>query len=112
MTINALSLTTICENDVATVAIGGHVTASNRALLAAQLNLARGYHPTRVVVDLAQCDSIDSSGLGVIIGGAKKCREEGIELAVRGLNPDLVELFKQTKVDAIVKVEDAEAAHG
>ncbi|MEO6987119.1 MAG: STAS domain-containing protein [Aquihabitans sp.] len=72
-------------------------------------------HP-RVVIDLSQVPFMDSAGLGALIGGIRRAREHGGEVAVACSRPTLTRLLHTTGFDRIVPVtetlEDAVAALG
>ena len=72
-------------------------------------------HP-RVVIDLSEVPFMDSAGLGALIGGIRRAREHGGEVAVACSRPTLTRLLHTTGFDRIVPVtvtlEDAVAALG
>lgn len=49
-----------------------------------------------VMVDMAGVGFIDSSGLGVLVGGLKRARERGSDLRVRNLTPVARKVFDIT----------------
>lgn len=70
-------------------------------------------HP-QVVIDLSDVPFMDSAGLGALIGGIRRARENGGEVAVACRRPTLTRLLHTTGFDRIVpvteSVEDAAAA--
>lgn len=70
-------------------------------------------HP-QVVIDLSDVPFMDSAGLGALIGGIRRARENGGEVAVACRRPTLTRLLHTTGFDRIVPVtetvEDAAAA--
>ena len=67
-------------------------------------------HP-RVVIDLSEVPFMDSAGLGALIGGIRRAREHGGEVAVACSRPTLTRLLHTTGFDRIVPVtETLEAA--
>jgi anti-sigma B factor antagonist len=60
-------------------------------------------HP-RVVIDLSQVPFMDSAGLGALIGGIRRAREHGGEVAVACSRPTLTRLLHTTGFDRIVPV--------
>lgn len=72
-------------------------------------------HP-QVVIDLSEVPFMDSAGLGALIGGIRRARENGGEVAVACSRPTLTRLLHTTGFDRIVPVtetlEDAIAALG
>ena len=55
----------------------------------------------RVAVDLTGCDLIDSVGIGVTLGGARRLREAGGEMVVV-VSERVRELFGRCRVDEIL----------
>ena len=61
---------------------------------------------SRVVIDLSDVPFMDSSGLGALIGGIRRAREHGGEVAVACSRPTLTRLLHTTGFDRIVPVTD------
>jgi anti-sigma B factor antagonist len=70
-------------------------------------------HP-HVVIDLSEVPFMDSAGLGALIGGIRRARENGGDVAVACSRPTLTRLLHTTGFDRIVPVtetvDDAVAA--
>ena len=65
----------------------------------------------RVVIDLSEVPFMDSAGLGALIGGIRRAREHGGDVAVACSRPTLTRLLHTTGFDRIVPVtETVEAA--
>ncbi|MCU1354188.1 MAG: anti-sigma factor antagonist [Acidimicrobiales bacterium] len=65
----------------------------------------------RLVIDLSAVPFMDSAGLGALIGGIRRAREQGGEVAVACSRPTLTRLLHTTGFDRIVPVvETIEAA--
>jgi anti-sigma B factor antagonist len=65
----------------------------------------------RLLIDMSSVPFVDSAGLGALIGGIRRAREHGGEVAVACSRPTLVRLLKTTGFDRIVTVaEDRESA--
>jgi anti-sigma B factor antagonist len=65
-----------------------------------------------LLIDLSSVPFMDSAGLGALIGGIRRAREAGGDVAVCCNRPTLVRLLHTTGFDRIVTVTDtvAEAA--
>lgn len=68
----------------------------------------------RLLIDLSEVPFMDSAGLGALIGGIRRAREAGGEVAVACSRPTLTRLLHTTGFDRIVSVtetvDDAAAA--
>ena len=62
-------------------------------------------HP-QVVIDLSEVPFMDSAGLGALIGGIRRARENGGEVAVACSRPTLTRLLHTTGFDRIVPVTE------
>ncbi|HET6793856.1 MAG TPA: STAS domain-containing protein [Acidimicrobiales bacterium] len=60
----------------------------------------------RLVIDLSGVPFIDSAGLGALIGGIRRTREQGGEVAVACNRATLIRLLRTTGFDRIVTVAD------
>jgi anti-sigma B factor antagonist len=60
---------------------------------------------SRITVDVAGMDFIDSSGLGVFVGALKRQREQAGELVLRGLQPAARKVFEITGLTQIFEIE-------
>src|SRR5215212_11337723 len=59
---------------------------------------------TRVVVDLSQASFIDSTTLGVLVGGVKRVRPAGGALELVCTDENILEIFKVTGLDRIFPI--------
>jgi len=66
----------------------------------------------KLLIDMSDVPFVDSAGLGALIGGIRRAREAGGDVAVCCNRPTLVRLLHTTGFDRIVTVADtvAEAA--
>ena len=62
--------------------------------------------PPLVVVDLAGVDFLDSTGLGVLLGGLKRVRARGGALALARAEPQVRKVFDVTRVVEILPLHD------
>lgn len=60
----------------------------------------------QVVIDLSEVPFMDSAGLGALIGGIRRARENGGEVAVACSRPTLTRLLHTTGFDRIVPVTE------
>ncbi|MFC5864930.1 STAS domain-containing protein [Acidicapsa dinghuensis] len=70
--------------------------------------------PMLNILDLTDVLYVDSSGLGMIVRHYAHCKGKGVRFVAAGLNEKVLELFRLTKMDAIVPlaatVEDVDRA--
>jgi len=65
-----------------------------------------------IIVDLGQLRYLDSTGLGILVGAAKQCRQAGGDLAVACDRRNLLKIFQISGTQEILNVvADVEAAH-
>ncbi len=55
-----------------------------------------------LVVDLGQVDFIDSTGLGILIGGLKRARSQGGDLKVMGVHGHVHRVFELTGLGEVL----------
>lgn len=60
----------------------------------------------RLVIDLSSVPFMDSAGLGALIGGIRRAREAGGDVAVACSRPTLTRLLHTTGFDRIVPVTE------
>ena len=63
-----------------------------------------------VVIDLSGVDFIDSTGLGVLMGGAKRVRSSGGDIRLVMAGSRLAELIELTRLDRVLDVFDSVSA--
>ncbi|MFQ5627225.1 MAG: STAS domain-containing protein [bacterium] len=61
-----------------------------------------------LVVDLSEVDFVDSSGLGAIVSSLKILGRKG-DMALSGVRPTVMSLFKLTRMDKVFRMFDDEA---
>jgi anti-sigma B factor antagonist len=89
----------------------GPVTLRN--LFDLQSKLRAGELSAVTILDLSGVPYMDSAGMGSVINHHVRSQAKNVRLIVTGVSPRVLELFKMTKVDAIITmyptVEEAEA---
>ena len=71
-------------------------------LRAVLVDLADG--PRRVVLDVGGSTFIDSTGLGVLVGGLKRLRQQGGDMVLRSPSPRTQRLFEVTGVQKLFEI--------
>lgn len=73
--------------------------------LAAQLEDVLRVRPDRVVVDLSQCDRLDSAALHALLDAHRQLARRGAVLSLRGPCPRLVHLIGLSGLSDVLQVE-------
>lgn len=60
----------------------------------------------RLVIDMSGVPFVDSAGLGALIGGIRRAREQGGDVVVACNRPSLVRTLRTTGFDRIVTMTD------
>jgi anti-sigma B factor antagonist len=76
--------------------------------------LLRSAEPTPLtILDLSGVPYMDSAGMGVVVNYYVHCQNKGGRLIAAGVSPRILELFKITRVDKVIRMapttEEAEA---
>lgn len=61
----------------------------------------------KIVVDLSDVSLMNSSGLGMLIGGVTTMRNANGDLKLAGANEKVSQVFKITKVSSVVDIHDS-----
>lgn len=61
-------------------------------------------YPANIVLDFADVEFMDSTGIGTILARYKVMRDRGIELSVRNVNAQVDKLFRLTGIYSILNV--------
>ena len=89
------------------LSVRGDVDAHTAPELRAALDDVLAAGTSRLVVDLAGVDLLDSTGLGVLLGTVTRMREAGGELRVSCPDPNVRRVFEITGVIGFVQVDDS-----
>ena len=89
--------------EAAVIRVNGRLTMVNAPELRARVNDALEAGRTTVVVDLGDCEFMDSSGLGAVIGGLKVARQAGGDLRLARLTPQVVTVLELTNLDRVLR---------
>ena len=102
-----LSLETRQEDDHTIVQIAGEIDVYSAPQLRECLaNLAEsGQH--RLLIDLEKVDFLDSTALGVLVGGLKRARAEGGSMALVCTQERLIKIFRITGLTKVFQIHDS-----
>lgn len=97
------AVSVIAAEDATVVEVRGDLDCYTAPKLRAVLvDLADG--PRKVILDVGSTDFIDSTGLGVLVGGLKRFRQQGGDMVVRSPNAMTARLFEVTGVIKLIEV--------
>jgi anti-sigma B factor antagonist len=82
--------------DCAVLQVTGEVDVYTAPMLRERIRQIAAKGAVHLIADLGQVDFLDSTGLGVLVGGLKRLREEGGSLALVITTPRLLRIFQIT----------------
>jgi anti-sigma B factor antagonist len=99
------------DGDVPVLSVAGEVDLATAPQLRDALVRVAAEHPgTVVVVDLDGVALLDSVGLGVLIGGLRRMRASGGDVALVCTTPRLIELLALCGLDRVFEIHPSVAA--
>lgn len=101
-----LSLATREVTGYTVVEVRGEVDVYTAAVLREKLVEIIDGGADQVVVDLRGVDFLDSSGLGVLVGGMKRLRMGGGDMSLVCDNQKLLKIFRITALDRVFALHD------
>jgi anti-sigma B factor antagonist len=95
------------DRGLAVIAVVGEIDVATAPQLREAVHhvIAQG-HAT-VVLDLLRVTFLDSTALGVLVGGLKRCRELGGDLHVVVTDPRIKKIFEITGLNKVFPIVDA-----
>jgi anti-sigma B factor antagonist len=88
--------------DCAVLQITGELDAETAPLLRDRMRDLTAVGVLHVIADLRQVDFLDSTGLGVLVGGLKRFREHGGSLAPVVTRSSILKIFKITGLTSVL----------
>lgn len=88
------------ENGAVVLTVTGEVDLSTAPRLREAIVEAIADGATRLVVDLDHVEFLDSTGLGVLVGGLKRARSHDGDLALVCTQPRILKVFEITRLDS------------
>jgi anti-anti-sigma factor len=93
------------EPDRVVIRVVGELDVFTVRLLGERLDEVIGQGERRVTLDLTDTRSIDSAGLGFLVGTNTRLRDEGATLTVRGIRPPVLDVLKVTALLGLLNVD-------
>ena len=82
--------------DCAVLQVTGEVDVYTAPMLRERIRELAASGAVHLIADLSQVDFLDSTGLGVLVGGLKRLREDGGSLALVIKTPHILRVFQIT----------------
>ena len=99
-----LSITTNPTPELYTITVTGEVDISNADRLREAINFALEQPTEEIQLDLAQVASIDSTGIGVLVGAAHHAAEHGKGFSVVNAQPGVMRVAQLLGVDQEISI--------
>jgi len=93
--------------DCAVLQVTGEVDAYTAPVLRERIRELAAKGTVHLIADLGQVDFLDSTGLGVIVGGLKRLREAGGSLALVISTPRILRIFQITGLTKALAVRQS-----
>jgi anti-sigma B factor antagonist len=90
------------DGDCAVLRITGDLDAYTAPLLRDRMRDLTAVGVRHVIADLRQVDFLDSTGLGVLVGGLKRFREHGGSLAPVATKSSILKIFQITGLTSVL----------
>jgi len=87
--------------------VEGEVDAHTAPQLKTAIGTAIEHGATEVIADLDQVTFMDSTGLGVLVGGLKRLRELGGELRIVCTRRPILRILEITGLDKVIPIYSA-----
>jgi anti-sigma B factor antagonist len=105
-----LSLTTRVEGDATVIAVGGEIDVYTAPKLREQLVELVNDGQYHLIVDMEQVEFLDSTGLGVLVGGLKRVRAHDGSLRLVCTQERILKIFRITGLTKVFPIHDSVAA--
>jgi anti-sigma B factor antagonist len=102
----------LLEDGTCVVSVAGELDMCTAPRFKQTLLGALGNAPASVIVDLTECEFIDSSALGILIGAHKRLDGDGVSvgLSIVTPNPTIRKVFEITGLDTLFAIHPSRAA--
>jgi len=102
-----MHIATTPGSDRYVITVSGEVDLATSPNLDSEIIAAIESGTNSVVIDLTDVSFMDSSGLGVIVRGLKRCREADKELDLVITNERVLKVFGITGLDQVIPIHDS-----
>jgi anti-anti-sigma factor len=108
MATRELEVTTQQRDGAVVLVLHGDVNASAEAALQSAYGDATSGNPSAVVLDFADIEYINSTGIALIVGLLAQARARGVEVRASGLSDHYREIFEITRLADFMTIEEGE----
>ena len=102
-----MQITTTPGSDRYVITVSGEVDLATSPDLDTAIIAAIESGTSSVAIDLTDVSFMDSSGLGVIVRGLKRCREADKDLDLVITNERVLKVFGITGLDQVIPIHDS-----
>lgn len=102
-----LTISSSIDDGVASLALHGELDLASAPALESRLSSIEAQAPSRLVIDLADLQFIDSTGLRLLLQADARWRQRGSELVLRPGEPAVQRVFDVTGALDVLRFEDA-----
>ena len=102
-----MQIATTPGSDRFVITVSGEVDLASSPELDTAIIAAIESGSSSLVIDLADVSFMDSSGLGVIVRGLKRCREADKDLDLVITNERVLKVFGITGLDQVIPIHDS-----
>jgi len=93
------------QDDIRVCSVAGELDAYTAPELRDALDAVLAEGQATIIVDLRELTYLDSTGLGILVGTAKKARHAGGDLAVCCTRPNLLKIFQISGTHEILNLQ-------
>ena len=104
-----LSLSTRTEGDRTVVTVGGEIDVYTAPKLRDKITELVGNGDYHLVIDMEKVDFLDSTGLGVLVGGLKKVRAHDGSMRLICNQERLLKIFRITGLAKVFAIHGSQA---
>ncbi len=102
-----MQIETTPDSDRYVITVSGEVDLATSPELDTAIIAAIKSGSSSLVIDLTDVSFMDSSGLGVIVRGLKRCREADNDLDLVITNERVLKVFGITGLDQVIPIHDS-----
>ncbi len=95
------------QNQISVIKVGGYIDTTTSAEVERALNALLKQKRYQIIIDLGAVDYISSAGWGIFISEIKSIRENGGDLKLVQMIPDVYEIFELLEFHHILDVYDS-----